>query len=164
MMDWERVVAENARDVYRVAFRMLGSEHDAEDVTQDVFCEALRIAESGKIDDWAGMLRRIAALRSYDRLRRRRETVAIDVGAHIDSDPSAEAMANELAVRLREAIGELSQQEAAVFSLGYFNSLSRDEIASSLEIAPAAVSTALYKARQKLKTILAATVLEASDE
>lgn len=164
MMDWERVVAENARDVYRVAFRMLGSEHDAEDVTQDVFCEALRIAESREIDDWAGMLRRIAALRSYDRLRRRRETVGLDVGSHIDADPSAEAVANELAVRLREAIGELSEQEAAVFSLRYFNSLSRDEIASSLEIAPAAVSTALYKARQKLKTILVETVQEASDE
>lgn len=163
MNDWERIVSQNARDVFRVALRMLGSEHDAEDVAQDVFYEALGLAGSREIRDWSGLLRRLAALRSLDRLRRRRETAVLDVDSPIDADPSHDAVAKELADRLREAICRLSEQQAVVFSLAYFEAYSRDQIAESLEISPMAVSTALYKARQKLKSLLAETSQEISD-
>jgi RNA polymerase sigma-70 factor (ECF subfamily) len=163
MTDWEWIVSQNARNVFRVAFRMLGSEHDAEDVTQDVFCEAVALVDSREVRDWPGLLRRMAALRSIDRLRRRVPMVAIDVNASVNADPSSEAVAKELAERLRDAIAQLSDQQAAVFSLAYFESLSRDEIANSLGITTASVSTALYKARQKLKSLLVETTQEISD-
>lgn len=164
MTEWQRIVSQNACHVFRVAFRILGSEHDAEDVTQDVFCEALDVAQSREFCDWPGLLRRMAALRAIDHLRRRRSTVVIDVDPPVDVDPSNEAIARELARRLREAIAQLSDQQAAVFSLAYFEGLSRHDIAESLGIAPASVSTALYKARQKLKSLLTETTEEITDE
>ena len=154
MSEWEQIVSQNARDVFRIAFRILGSEHDAEDITQDVFCEAMQRKASRTVSDWGGLLRRMAALRSIDRLRRRRKTVAMDVASSVDDDPSHQAVASELAERLREAITRLSDQQAAVFSLAYFQALSVDEIAATMAIPPASVSTALYKARQKLKVLL----------
>lgn len=41
--DWDKVVECHAERVFRIAYRILGSVHDAEDVSQTVFTEAVRI-------------------------------------------------------------------------------------------------------------------------
>ncbi len=64
------------------------------------------------------------------------------------------AVANELANWLRAAIGRLPDQQAAIFALTYFEQFSREEVAASLDITPDSVSTALYKARQRLMSQL----------
>jgi RNA polymerase sigma factor (sigma-70 family) len=64
------------------------------------------------------------------------------------------AVANELAERLREAIGRLPPQQSAVFCLRYFHDVSYEDIGESLGIDRGAVATALYKARQNLKSML----------
>jgi len=51
-------------------------------------------------------------------------------------------------------VGRLPQQQAAVFTLTYFEQLSRDEIAACLSISTEAVSAALYRARQGLMSQL----------
>lgn len=154
MHDWERAVRENARVVVAVAKRILGNEHDAEDVAQDVFCEALSLIETKRVHDWPGMFRRLATLRAIDRLRKRKRTTDIDGLRSAEADPSELAIERELAARLRESIAKLPQQQAAVFSLFYLEQLSRDEIATCLEISPEGVSSALHKARQRIKNIL----------
>ena len=151
MDDWGRIVEQHADAVIGIAQRILGSVHDAEDVAQDVFCEAYQRRSSAAITNWSGMLRRMAVLRSIDRLRRSRPTVHLDASIEGSScDPSQAIIAQELVERLRSSLARLPERQAAVFSLGYFEQLSRDEIASSLGISPDAVSTALYKARRKL--------------
>ena len=71
-----------------------------------------------------------------------------------EHEPEAVAVGHELETRLREAITQLPDREATVFCLRYFESLSYDEIAESLNISSTSVSTALNKARSKLKTLL----------
>jgi len=161
MQDWEKAVRENARVVVAVAQRILGNEHDAEDVAQDVFCEALRLVNESRVHDWPGMFRRLATLRSIDRLRKRKPTTNIEGLRSSEADPSEVAIERELATRLRESIAQLPQQQAAVFSLFFLEQLSRDEIATCLEISPEGVSTALHKARQRMKSIL--NISEASN-
>jgi len=160
MFEWKLIVLQNAENVFRIAFRILGSEHDAEDVTQDVFFEAFGLAEPQEVRDWTGLLRRMATFRSIDCLRRRRPTSALDVNLPVDADPSSEVVAREMSERLREAISKLSRQQAVVFSLAYLESVSRDEIAESLGVSPTSVSTALYKARKKLKSLFFETTQE----
>jgi len=63
--------------------------------------------------------------------------------------------ADELATWLRGEIRMLPDRQAAIFSLAYFEQLSRNEIATALEVTPETVSTALYKARKKLSSRLA---------
>jgi RNA polymerase sigma-70 factor (ECF subfamily) len=155
----------HADAVLRIAQRILGSTHDAEDVAQDVFCEAFQLRSSSRICDWSGMLRRMAVLRSIDRLRRNRFTVELDPAIEGNAcDPSQPMIAKELADRLRSSLGRLQERQAAVFSLAYFEQLPRDEIAASLGISPAAVSTALYKARQRLGSLLTEVVQETGDD
>lgn len=160
MPEWDQIVSENLRSIFRIAVRILGSDHDAEDVTQDVFREAIELEQLQTVSDWPGMLRRMATLRSIDRLRRRRSMAEIDASSSVEANPIHDVIATELAERLRVALLQLPERQAAVFSLAYFESLSRDEIAGSLGIAPAAVSTALYQARQKLQSILVVSEAE----
>jgi RNA polymerase sigma factor (sigma-70 family) len=97
------------------------------------------------------MLVRLATLRSLDRLRRKNPSVELRESDRITTvGPFEEAAAAELAHWLRTAITRLPDQQAAVFAMIHFEHLSREEVAASLGITPEAVSTAMYKTRQRL--------------
>ncbi len=66
------------------------------------------------------------------------------------NDPAELAAHAELAGWLRSATQRLPDQQAAVFTLTYYQQLGRDEVAAILSISPEGVSTALYQARQRL--------------
>lgn len=151
--DWGRIVEHHAERVFRIAFRILGSTHDAEDVSQIVFTEAIAIHAAGPVQSWAGLLVRLATLRAIDFSRRRQPTVELDALERVSNvGPPEEAVGAELAAWLRSAIGQLPEQQEAIFSLIYFEQLDRNEVAAILNISPESVSTALCKARQKLMT------------
>ena len=149
--DWDRIVERHAKRVFRVALRILGSVQDAEDVSQDVFTEAFRSHKTGPVQSWVGLLVRLTTLRSIDRLRRRRPSVELREDDRVSTvEPAEEVVAAELADWLRKAITQLPDQQSAVFVMFYFEQLSREEVAQALAISHEAVSTALYKARQRL--------------
>lgn len=154
--DWDRIVACHAKRVFRVAFRTLGSVQDAEDVCQEVFTEAFQFHRTHRVHSLEGFLVRLATLRSIDRLRRKRPWVQLREYDRMSTEEPFEVVAAaELADWLRSAIAELPEQEAAVFVMCHFEQLSRDEISLTLGISPEAVSTGMYKARQRLLTQLA---------
>ncbi len=153
--DWDRIVELHAKRVFRVAYRILGSIQDAEDTSQDVFEEAFRLHRTGPIQSWTGLLVRLATLRSIDRLRKRRRHLEVRESDRVTAiEPFDQMAADELAQWLRSAMTELPDQQAAVFVMFHFEQLSRDEISAALGASPDAVSTALYKARQRLVTQL----------
>ena len=155
MPDWKELVDEHARLVYGVAYRIVGRVQDAEDVSQETFRETFELSNSGRVTDWRGCLCRIATFRAIDLVRRRRklEPLADTHPSRVD-EPIAELEARELTESLQEALGNLPRQIAAVFSLMYFEQLSRQEAAQALEMTPEAVSVALCKARQQLQALL----------
>jgi RNA polymerase sigma-70 factor (ECF subfamily) len=154
--DWDRIVEGHAPRVFRVAMRILRSVQDAEDVSQDVFIEAFRLHQAGPVRSWTGLLVRLATLRSLDRLRRNRPTVALrDCDRVSTAAPSDELQASELADWLRKSIAQLPDQQATVFVMHHFEQLSRDVVSAALGVSPEAVSTALHKARQRLLAQLA---------
>jgi RNA polymerase sigma-70 factor (ECF subfamily) len=157
--DWGRIVDEHGARVLRIAVRILGSVHEAEDVAQDVFVEAYRLCRAGPVRNWTGLLVRLATVRALDRRSRTRTIASLADTEHPTIfGPFDVAVANELAERLRAAVEQLPEQQAVVFTLTYFEDLSRDEVASSLGISAVAVSTALYKARRRLMSQLSAAI------
>jgi len=160
--DWDRIVREHGPVVFATAWRILGHAADTEDVVQEVFLQAHQMAQVEVVRCWEALLRRLAACRALDRLRQRRATVSIDSLAltTTSDDPEAIAMERELAGRLRQAVALLPRREATVFCLRYFDDLSYEEIAETLQISLGAVGTALHKARTRLESLL----LEAAKE
>ena len=149
--DWDQIVDRHTQRVFRVALRILGSVQDAEDVSQDVFTEAFQLHQRGPVQSWTGLLVRLATLRALDRRRRRRPSVEVREDDRISTvEPFDAVAASELASWLRAAIGQLPDQQATVFVMHHFEHLERDDIATTLGITADAVSTTLYKARQRL--------------
>ncbi len=153
--DWNSIVREHGPMVYRVAWRILDDADEAEDVGQEVFLELYRMLATRRVRNLGGLLRRVATVRSLDRLRRRKTRCAFDVSTAVDArTPESELVERETAGAVRGAIARLPQRMAAVFCLRYGEGLSNLQIAEVLEISPSAVSTALGKARQRLARTL----------
>jgi RNA polymerase sigma-70 factor (ECF subfamily) len=155
--DWNAIVGRLGPGVFHTAWRILGHAADAEDVVQEVFLAAYQLRQHQPVRSWPALLRRLAACRALDRLRRRRPTVPLNelALASTDAGPEEAAAGAELTGRLREALAQLPEREAAVFTLRYFDDLSYQEIADALDVSSGAVATALHKARARLKTLLA---------
>jgi RNA polymerase sigma-70 factor, ECF subfamily len=156
MVNWDQIVTDHGPSAVRFVRRILGLGSDAEDVVQEVFIEAFQLLQKREVENWPGLLRRMATHRALDRLRRRRKTEPLS-GLEISAareGPFEIAVAGELAARLRWAIAQLPDRQAAVFSLRCFDDQSYEQIAEILGIAPGAVGVALHKARVKLQTLL----------
>lgn len=156
MTDWDRIVRDHGPVVFATAWRILGHAADTEDVVQEVFLQAHQMQQEQEVRCWEALLRRLAACRALDRLRQRKANVSIEglALASTNDDPEALAMERELSARLRQAVSQLPRREATVFCLRYFDDLSYEEIAETLQISSGAVATALHKARARLETLL----------
>jgi RNA polymerase sigma-70 factor (ECF subfamily) len=126
----------------RIAYRMLGSVADAEDVVQEAFVRWLR-TDRGGVRSPEAFLRRMVTRLCLDQLksaRHRRETyvgpwlpeplVAPETGLDVDED---------VTLPLLMALDRLSPLERAAFLLHDVFDVPFDEVAATLEREPAAV-------------------------
>ena len=151
--NWGLIVEQNAEQVLRIALRILGSVHDAEDVCQIVFVEAISLQRDTNVRNWTAILVRLVTLRSIDILRQRRHTMELSEADWVSNiGPVDEAIGAEMASWLRSAVGQLPEQQALIFTLCCFENLDRNQVAELLRITPESVSTALCKARHRLMT------------
>ena len=67
---WDDVVREHSARVYRLAYRLTGNQHDAEDLTQDVFIRVFRSLDGYTPGTFEGWLHRITTNLFLDRMRR----------------------------------------------------------------------------------------------
>jgi hypothetical protein len=68
---WDEVVREHADRVYRLAYRLTGNPHDAEDLTQETFVRVFRNLASYRPGTFEGWLHRITTNLFLDMVRRR---------------------------------------------------------------------------------------------
>jgi RNA polymerase sigma-70 factor, ECF subfamily len=162
--DWPEIVNRHAALVVGSVRRIVGNDHDAEDVVQDVFFEAYQASRKMEIRNWAGFLRRLATRRAIDRLRNRvARSIRVPTTETAEvADPSPRpyqnAVAGELAERLQSAIAILPRGQAEVFSMRCFEEMTYEQIADALGISSNAVGLALHKARTRLEELLAGVI------
>ena len=68
---WEEIVRTHSARVYRLAYRLTGNPHDAEDLTQEVFVRVFRSLSSYTPGTFEGWLHRITTNLFLDSARRR---------------------------------------------------------------------------------------------
>lgn len=146
------IYVRHAEMLHRLAFRLLGSAQDAEDLVQDLFVglpEALhRYEERGRLDAW---LRTIATRAALMRLRAARRFV--DATAE---EPLARTPEDGLAARvtLEHALARLSDALRVVFVLKEVEGYSHAEISNLLGIKAATSEVRLYRAIRALRAML----------
>lgn len=138
----------------RLAYRMLGSLAEAEDVVQDAWLRWRR-ADRKEVQEPPAFLTRIVTRLCLDAMksaRARRETY---VGSWLPEpvlEPQEEEMqADELTLTLMLALERLSPLERAAFLLHDVFGVPLDEVASTLERAPAGVRQLAVRARQHVR-------------
>lgn len=138
----------------RLAYRMLGSFSEAEDVVQDAWLKWEHV--EGGVDAPAAYLTRIVTRLSIDRLksaRARRETY---VGTWLpdplmgSTDPE-EAIADDMTVTLMLAMERLSPLERAAFLLHDVFDVALNDVAVTLGREPAAVRQLASRARKHVQ-------------
>ncbi len=69
MPSWDELVRQHADRVYRLAYRLSGNQHDAEDLTQETFIRVFRSVQNYQPGTFEGWLHRITTNLFLDMVR-----------------------------------------------------------------------------------------------
>lgn len=163
------LVERHSRGVYRLAYRMTGNCHDAEDVVQDTFLKAYRqLNRFESRASFATWIHRIAVNCAVDLLRSRPrrelpaehevlEQVASTTGSHGGQhtmSPERLMASVEAGDRVKDAMSRLSALERAAFVLRHFEGQSIAEISRALDIRDNAAKHCIFRAVRKMRLAL----------
>jgi RNA polymerase sigma-70 factor (ECF subfamily) len=171
------LVDRHSRRLFRLAYRMTGNEHDAEEVVQDAFLRAYRrLDQFESRANFGTWLYRICANCALDQMRKLRgESLRVEPPAPEDlesvgpldttpsSDPGPErlALSGEVGAQVRAAMESLSRMERMAFVLRHVEGLALEEIAQALGLNLGATKNSIFRAVQKLRRHLEPLVSEA---
>jgi RNA polymerase sigma-70 factor (ECF subfamily) len=158
----EDLVRDHASRVYRLAYGLTGNQHDAEDLTQNVFDRVLRNLASYKPGNFDGWMYRITVNMFRDQVRRNRrlrlEPLREDtVDLHAARQPSPEQAVSEPVFDddVRKALAALHPGVRVTVLMRDVDGLTYDEIAAALGVARGTVGSRIHRGRAQLRTALA---------
>ena len=159
---WEQIVRDHSARVFRLAYRLTGNAHDAEDLTQDVFVRVFRSLHTFQPGTFEGWLHRITTNLFLDSARRRQK-IRFDGLAEGSEDrlPSSwptpsEALADaDLDHDVAAALAALSPEFRAAVVLCDIEGLTYEEIAAVLDAKIGTVRSRIHRGRAQLRAALA---------
>ena len=154
------LVERHSPSVRRVALRMLGDPAEAEDVLQECFTRLWQQAPGWQSHSAGagGWLFRIAANLCVDRHRRSRRLVPGAPPERADDGllPDSVIALREVSLEVRAALADLPRRHREALVLCYFDGLSNLAAARALDLNIKALESLLFRARRRLREILAA--------
>jgi RNA polymerase sigma-70 factor, ECF subfamily len=156
-----------ARRIHLLASHYCRNQHDAEDLSQEVWLKAYQALQSFRFDSsFYTWLRRITinAFLNHRRstlFRRNGQTTVVEL-MPIDSEPlpesslaSPENIYNKLLFEsVVEALGELTPSQRLAFLLRHYEGMSYDEIANAMNCSTGTVKKGVWRAITKLRARL----------
>ena len=173
-IDWQAVLAEHDRWLRTVVYARLGEPQAVDDVMQEVSLAAVRqqapLADATKVAPW---LYRLAVTQSllYRRKQGRRRRLAGDYAERVrpreegsrEVDPLTWLLADERRQMVRKAVSRLPGRDAEILLLKYSEDWSYRDLADHLGISQSALQARLHRARQRLRSELAALEIVEAD-
>jgi RNA polymerase sigma-70 factor, ECF subfamily len=166
------LVERHSRNVFRLAYRLTGNQHDAEEVVQEAFLRAYqKLTQFASRANFGTWVYRIAANYAIDRMRQRRkeearrETPVIRTEDRAEQDPmdvipdaapSPERLTQSLELRkqMERALAALSYAERTAFVMRHWEGCGIEEIAVVLKSNSGAAKNTVFRAVQKLRQTL----------
>ena len=171
---FDELVKKYQRQAVAVSYRLLGSSHDALEVTQDAFLKAYgSLSTLQKPEAFGGWLMRIVSNLSlnYRRSRRTRNQLPLDdllgpadaqqgdaAGGSewmaASTDPVHKLEGQELGRKLKEAMAQLPEKQRLALVMFTIEEMPQKQVAETLNCSVEAVKWHVFQGRKKLKELL----------
>ncbi len=164
---FEKLIVKYNRYVYNIAFRMMGNEEDAKDMSQETLIKAFKAIGQFKMEaSFSTWLYRITINVCKDELRKRKESVLSydavlndestlkDIIKDEEANPILIYEKVELKSSIESALNKLSEDNKSVVVLKDLLGYSYEEIGEILQIPIGTVRSRLNRSRSTLKNIL----------
>ncbi len=165
------LVERHSHHVFRLAYRMTGNRHDAEEVVQEAFLRAYqKLGQFAARANFGTWVYRIAANYAIDRMRQKKkeearrveppvgeESMENDpVGLVQDAAPTPERLTQSIELRkqMEAALAALSESERTAFVMRHWEGCGIEEIAAVLKSNSGAAKNTVFRAVQKLRQAL----------
>ncbi len=159
---WEEIVQQHSARVYRLAYRLTGNVHDAEDLTHDVFIRVFRSLDNYRPGTFEGWLHRITTNLFLDRMRRKQrirfDALSDDAAARLPSRSVGPAQAYDdthFDDDVQRALDALAPDFRAAVVLCDIEGLTYEEISEVLGIKLGTVRSRIHRGRAQLREALA---------
>ena len=159
---WDDVVEAHSGRVYRLAYRLTGNKHDAEDLTQEVFVRVFRSLSSYTPGTFEGWLHRITTNLFLDQVRRKKR-IRFDGFANDAADrlpgselgPAETYEATHFDDDVQRALDALLPEFRAAVVLADIEGLTYEEISATLGVKLGTVRSRIHRGRTQLRKALA---------
>lgn len=158
---WEEVVRDHSARVYRLAYRLTGNKHDAEDLTQDVFIRVFRSLSSYTPGTFEGWLHRITTNLFLDTARRKQRIRFEGFSDNADDrlqgrepSPAQSFDDRHFDADIQSALDDLPAEFRAPVVLCDIEGLSYEEIAATLGVKLGTVRSRIHRGRAQLRKAL----------
>ena len=157
---FDTVLKEQGKSVWRLVVRILGNDgHDAADCFQQAYVElASRQKRSNDVRQAGALLKRIAAARAIDVMRRRirergssQDVNEMPIASRREFEPDVRAEIGELLDDLRTALSELPEPQSAAFILTQIEEMPHDEAALVIGVTVKHLGVLLHRACAALR-------------
>jgi len=153
---WAKLVRSHQDAVYRTAYRLLSNPDDALEAAQETFLAAYRSISGFRGDSsFRTWLITIAARQAACLLKQRRDWSVLDEEDIAGGDLANGAAAREARDLISSALRKLDAPARVILILREFEGLSYQEIAEALDLPLGTVESRLYRARARLRKLLA---------
>jgi RNA polymerase sigma-70 factor (ECF subfamily) len=147
--------------VFRLAYRLTGNKHDAEDLTQDVFVRVFRSLSSYSPGTFEGWLHRITTNLFLDRVRRKQrirfDALPDDAADRLQGrEPTPAVIFDErhLEADIQSALDALSPEYRAAVVLCDIEGLTYEEVGATLGVKLGTVRSRIHRGRAQLRRAL----------
>jgi RNA polymerase sigma factor (sigma-70 family) len=158
---WDEIVREHSARVYRLAYRLTGNQHDAEDLTQEVFVRVFRSLSKYTPGTFEGWLHRITTNLFLDTVRRRQrirfEGLGDDAAERLrgrEPNPAQAYDDRHLDGDIQTALDALAPEYRAAVVLCDIEGFSYEEIAATLGVKMGTVRSRIHRGRAQLRAAL----------
>ena len=158
---WDEVVRTHSARVHRLAYRLTGNPHDAEDLTQEVFVRVFRSLGSYTPGTFEGWLHRITTNLFLDQVRRKARIRFDALPDDAERLPSADRGPAQVYddthfdADVQTALDALPPDFRAAVVLCDLEGLTYEEIAATLGVKIGTVRSRIHRGRTQLRAALA---------